>query len=754
MPVHPLIAELTDAEKASLCTGATFWDLAGVPRLGIEGISVADGPHGLRKQDADADNLGTTDSRPATCFPTASGLASSFDPELLARIGAALAVEARAAGVSVLLGPGVNMKRSPLCGRNFEYFSEDPYLAGELGAAMVSGLQDNGIGASVKHFAANNQEDHRMTVSAEVDERALREIYLPAFETIVRKARPWTVMCSYNRLNGIYTSEHRWLLTQVLREEWGFEGVVVSDWLAVNDRAAGIAAGLDLEMPMSPDGPTRVLAALASGELDRTDLDRAASRVLTLIDRAHASEGPAVVDVDAHHALARDAARRSAVLLRNVGALPLAGTGAPIVVVGPFAATPRYQGAGSSRVVPTRLDNALDALRVALPDRRIDYFPDYDRTAAAAAAAAAEVIVFAGLPENAESEGFDRTVIDLPVEQSDFLHALRQRLGRLTVVVQAGSAVTLPFADHADAILLAWLGGQAGGGAIADLLSGMHSPSGKLAETLPTDLRHTPAHTAFPGDGRTVDYHESIFIGYRWYETRGLPVAFPFGHGLTYTDFTYSDLDVTVEDHTAAVRFTLTNTGEFPAAEIAQVYIADPAAELPRPVHELKGFARTHLAPGESRRVRIELDRRAFAYWHPGKGDWHVEAGEFIVEVGASSADIRLAQTIRLDGDPLRRQLEPTSPTGFWLADPDYGPAVRDIISRAGGGLVGMLLDNPELDFGRHHMLLSMPLNRLGRIDAVDFDIPAIDEIIASAHPPLPADTNGEQPAELDRRRS
>ncbi|MFI5718137.1 glycoside hydrolase family 3 N-terminal domain-containing protein [Nocardia sp. NPDC051750] len=738
MSLHPLITELTDAEKAALCTGAGFWDLTGVPRLGIDGISVADGPHGLRRQDADADHLGTTDSRPATCFPTASGLASSFDPELLARIGAALAIEARAAGVGVLLGPGVNMKRSPLCGRNFEYFSEDPYLAGELGAAMVGGLQDNGIGASLKHFAANNQEHSRMTVSAEVDERALREIYLPAFETVVRKAQPWTVMCSYNRLNGTYAAENRWLLTEVLREEWGFQGLVVSDWFAVNDRAAGVGAGLDLEMPASSDGPARVLAALESGELDRADLDLAASRVLTLIDRARASDGPAVVDTDAHHELARDAARRSAVLLQNDGALPLAGTGAPIVVCGAFAVTPRYQGAGSSRVVPTRLDNALDALRTALPDRTIEYFADYDLAAATAAADAAEVVVFAGLPDSAESEGYDRSVIDLPADQVEFLDTLRQRRGRLTVVVQAGSAVTLPFADHADAILLAWLGGQAGGTAVADLLSGAHSPTGKLAETIPLDLRHTPAYTAFPGDGNTVEYREGIFIGYRWYETRGLPVAFPFGHGLTYTTFAYSDLEVTVEGNSATAEFTITNTGQCPAAEVAQIYVADPESDLARPVHELKGFTRVELGPGESRRLRVELDRRAFAYWHPRKGSWHVEAGEFVIQVGASSTDIRVTQTIQLDGEALPSRLTPTSSTGAWLADPVHGPTLREILGRASGGLAGVLLDNPELDFGRYSMLVGTPLNRLCRIDAVDFDVDAINDIITTATAPVP----------------
>ncbi|WP_067814698.1 glycoside hydrolase family 3 N-terminal domain-containing protein [Nocardia inohanensis] len=733
MTSHPLVTELTDAEKAALCTGASFWELMGVPRLGVPSISVADGPHGLRKQDRIVDNLGIAESKPATCFPTAAAMASSFDSALLERVGAALAVEARAEGVSVLLGPGVNMKRTPLCGRNFEYFSEDPYLAGKLGAAFVRGVQGGGVGASVKHFAANNQESHRMTVSAEVDERTLREIYLPAFETVIREAAPWTVMCAYNRINGTYCAENHWLLSEVLRAEWGFDGLVVSDWLAVNDRAAGIAAGLDLEMPHSPDGPARVLAALESGELDRADLDRAVSRVLELIDRASAATGPSAVDVDAHHELARAAARESAVLLQNSGALPLAAGGAPLVVVGPFAETPRFQGAGSSRVVPNRLDTPLAALRAAFPDRRIDYFADYDAQAAVAVAGAADAIVFAGLPEQAESEGFDRTTLELPEDQTAFLDRVRERRGRLTVVVQAGAAVTMPFAAHADAILFAWLGGQAGGSALADLLSGAHSPSGKLAETLPLDLRNTPAHTNFPGNGSTVGYHEGIFIGYRWYEAHGLPTAFPFGHGLTYTTFAYSDLDITVDSAaaTATVAFTITNTGSTAAAEITQIYVADPESDLPRPVHELKGFARTHLEPGASRRVTVELDRRAFAYWHPDRADWLVESGEFTIEVGASSADIRLSQPIRLDGEPLRRTLTATSPTGAWLTDPQAGPRVRAVLAEAADGLVGALLDNPQLDPGRYEMLLSMPLNRLGRVNSIDFDTRALAEIAA-----------------------
>lgn len=736
MKLHPLIPQLTDAEKAALCTGATFWELNGVPRLGIDGISVADGPHGLRKQDQVVDHLGLAESKPATCYPTAAAMASSFDVDLLTRVGAALAVEARAAGVSVLLGPGVNMKRSPLCGRNFEYYSEDPHLAGRLGAAFVRGVQSGGVGASVKHFAANNQERYRLSVSAEVDERTLREIYLPAFETVVREARPWTVMCAYNRLNGVYCSEHPWLLTEVLRDEWGFEGLVVSDWLAVNDRAAGLAAGLDLEMPHSPDGPTRVLEALESGELETADLDRSATRVLELLDRAHAATGPAVVNAEEHHRLAREAARKSAVLLSNSGALPLARTGGPIVVVGPFAEQPRYQGAGSSRVNPYRVDEPLAALRAEFPDRRIDYHPAYDDAAAAAVAAAAEAIVFAGLSEDAESEGFDRDTLDLPAEQLEFLERVRARDGRLIVVVQAGAAVRLPFADHADAVLLTWLAGQAGGSALAELLSGAHSPSGKLAETLPVDPRHDPAFGAFPGDGRTVAYREGILVGYRWYETRGLPVAFPFGHGLTYTRFSYSDLAVEVDPVTATgtVSFTLTNAGSAAAAEIAQLYVADPVAALQRPVHELKGFARVHLEPAESRRVTIELDRRAFAYWHPDAGDWVVEAGDFDIQVGASSADLRLTAAVRLDGEPLpSRPLTPIAATGDWLADPEYGSRVREVLARAGGGLVGLLLDDPDLNRAHYDTLLAMPINRLGRLGEVEFDTAALAEITSAA---------------------
>ncbi|WP_308166587.1 glycoside hydrolase family 3 N-terminal domain-containing protein [Nocardia albiluteola] len=734
--MHPKISELTDAEKAALCTGASYWTLAGVPRLGIEGITVADGPHGLRMQDGAVDHLGIADSRPATCLPTAAALASSFDTGLMERVGAALAAEARAEGVSVLLGPGINMKRSPLCGRNFEYFSEDPYVAGALGAAYVRGLQSGGVGASVKHFAANNQEDHRMTVSVQADERTLREIYFPAFETVIREAAPWTVMCSYNRINDTYCSENHWLLTELLRHEWDFEGLVISDWLAVNDRAAGVAAGLDLEMPHSPDGPARVLAALSSGELDRADLDRAASHVLALLDRAHAATGPSVVDPEAHHALAREAARESAVLLKNSGALPLAGTGGPLVVVGPFAESPRYQGAGSSRVVPTRLDTPLEALCATFTNRRILYYPAYDAEALSAVSGATEAIVFAGLPESAESEGFDRTTLDLPAEQTRFLDEARRRAGRLTVVVQAGSAVTLPFADHADAILFTGLSGQACGSALAELLSGGHSPSGKLAETLPIDPRHEPAYGAFPGDGHTVDYREGILIGYRWYETRGLPVAFPFGHGLTYTRFDYSDLVVAVDpaETTATVSFTITNSGDVTAAEIAQVFVADPESELMRPVHELKGFARITLEPGESRSVTVELDRRAFAYWHPGKSDWHVEGGEFVIQVAASSADIRLAQRIRLSGEPLRRPLDATAPTAAWLADPYVGPRIRAVLARGAGGRAGVLLDNPDLDRGRYETLLAMPLNRLGRIHDVGFDAAALAEIVNSAH--------------------
>ncbi|MFM9372958.1 glycoside hydrolase family 3 C-terminal domain-containing protein [Streptomyces sp. Da 82-17] len=730
LDIPALLAALTREEKLSLLDGSDFWHTQPVERLGIPAVMVSDGPHGLRKQPDDGDHLGLFGSVPATCFPPAAGLASSWDTELLGRVGEALGRECRAERVSVLLGPGVNMKRSPLCGRNFEYFSEDPYLAGELGAAWVNGLQSQGVGASLKHFAANNQETDRMTVSAEIDERTLREIYLPAFEAVVTQAQPWTVMSSYNKVNGTYAAESRKLLTEILRDEWGFEGLVVSDWGGVDDRAATVTAGLDLEMPASGGaGADAIRAGLGSGRLTDAELDSAVTRLLTLVDRSlpALAEPPAGFDADAHHALAREAAAASAVLLKNEGALlPLdPGSGGTVAVIGEFARTPRYQGSGSSQVNPTRLDSALDALRTALDGRReVSFAPGYvieSEQAAPAlvaeaerAAADAEVVVlFLGLPPSYESEGFDRAHMDLPAHQVELLHTVADANPRVVVVLSNGSAVTLaPWQDRAPALLEGWLLGQAGGAAVADLLLGAVSPSGKLAETLPIRYENNPTVGAFPGEFGRVRYTEGLHIGYRWYDAHRLPVAYPFGHGLSYTTFAYRDLTATVRadgaDPQVEVALTVTNTGDRAGTETVQLYVTDPEASVHRPEQELRAFARVTLEPGQSAPVTLTLGRRAFAYWHEQAGRWTVEGGEFGLRVGASSRDIRLEQTVELTGDAPAAPLHAHSTAEQWLAHPEAGPWLRTALGTEG---FAALLDDPR----NGPMMRAIPLSRLAR---------------------------------------
>ncbi|MFB9378716.1 glycoside hydrolase family 3 C-terminal domain-containing protein [Kineococcus gynurae] len=720
-----LLDRLSTEEKIALLDGQDFWRTQALLDHGVAAVMLTDGPHGLRKQEEGGDHLGLADSVPATCFPPAVGLASSFDVDLLRRVGAALGRECRANGVAVLLGPGVNIKRSPLCGRNFEYFSEDPLLAGELAAAFVAGVQGEGVGTSLKHFAANNQETARMTVSAEVDERTLREIYLPAFETTVRRSQPWTVMCSYNRINGVYASQDPWLLTRVLREEWGFSGLVVSDWGAVDDRAAGVRAGLDLEMPSSGgSGAARVRDALQAGTLTGAELDRAVGRVLELLERAAPGLAePLGVDVEAHHALAREAATRSAVLLENDGGLlPLAAHGGTVAVVGEFARTPRYQGAGSSQVNPTRLDDALSALRSALPGREITFSPGFTlatdpgeddeelRAAAVAAATDADtVLVFLGLPAAAESEGYDRTHLELPAAQLAVLEAVLAANPRTVVVLSNGSVVrTSGWVERVPAVLEAWLLGQAGGAATADLLTGAVNPSGRLAETLPVRLADTPAVGNFPGEHGRVRYGEGLLVGYRWYDTRDLPVAFPFGHGLSYTTFQWSDLAVEPDGDGARVRVRVTNTGSRSGVETVQVYVHDREASVFRPEAELRGFARVELAPGEAQAVEVGLDRRAFAYWHDGHGDWFVEGGEFEIRVGASSRDVRARATIDLPGDERPTPLAADAEVGEFLAHPVVGPRLRE---RLGGGEWTRMLEDPV----NGQMMRAVPLVRLTR---------------------------------------
>ncbi len=684
----------TVRQKAAITVGRDVWHTEALPALGIRSIELADGPHGLRQQAAgDGDNLGIGDSVPATCFPPAAGLASSWNPELVERIGRALGDECRVAGVDVLLGPGVNIKRSPLCGRNFEYFSEDPLLSGRLGAAWVHGIQSRGVGASVKHFAANNQETARMTVSADVDEATLRELYLPAFEHIVTTEHPRTVMCSYNRVNGIPAAEHHWLLTDVLRTEWGFTGAVVSDWGAVEHRAAALAAGTDLEMPgPQPGSVDDVVAAVERGDLPEGVLDATVARLAALA--AHPASPLDSFDADAHHALARDAAAESIVLLRNEGGILPLDPARPVAVIGEFARTPRYQGAGSSQVVPTRLDNTLDAIRAIAPT---EFAGGDDPGEAVALAARSETaILFVGLPPEDESEGYDRTHLDLPAAQLELISAVAAANPRTIVVLSNGGVVTLePWHDSVPAIVEGWLLGQAGGGAVAELLFGLREPRGRLAESIPFRLQDTPAFLNFPGANDHVLYGERIFVGYRYYETVGVAVRYPFGHGLSYTTFDYGDL---VASRTAA-RVTVTNTGARPGREVVQVYVSAPDASRPR--RELRGFATLDLDPGESRTVDIPLDARSFAHWDDD--GWAEIPGDHRVEIGRSSHDIVLTGVVRIRG-PRRKPLTLDSRLSDFLDNPVIGPILRAASSGAVEGGTNLL-----------DMVASVPLSRLAR---------------------------------------
>lgn len=711
-----IVARLTVEERASLTSGLDFWHTEPVARENIPSIMLTDGPHGVRKQTAAGDHLGLNSSVPATCFPPAVALGCSFDPELVERVGAALGAEAKTLQVAVLLGPGINIKRSPLCGRNFEYLSEDPLISGVLGAALVRGLQSQGVGASLKHFAANNQETDRMRVSADIDPRPLREIYLRAFERVVRDAQPWTVMCSYNRINGVYSSRNPWLLTDVLRGEWGFEGLVVSDWGAVDDRVASLAAGLDLEMP-STGGRTdaEIVAAVRSGTIDESVLDQAAARVIELVQKAVAAADPeATFDADAHHALAREVAGQSIVLLRNENdLLPLAAD-ANVAVIGELARTPRYQGAGSSRIEPTRLDNALDEMRL-LSGRDVPFAAGYAldgsdsaglvEEAVALAGKADIAVVFLGVPAELESEGFDRDDLELPHSQIALLDAVLLANPNVVVVLSNGGVVRLSgFAHRVPAIVEGWLLGQAGGGAIADVLYGQVNPSGRLAETVPVRLEDTPAHTNFPGEHGHVRYGEGLFVGYRSYDARRLEVSFPFGHGLSYTTFEYADAAVE-SDGDLTVHVTVTNTGERAGAEVVQVYVGVPDSSVARAPRELKGFTKVRLDPGESQRVAVQVRRDDLAYWDTRVDSWVVEGGTYTIEIGASSRDIRQTLTVDVKGDSVRVPLTMESSLGELFQN----PAAAEIVLQAFGSMGG----DVGIDESVLKMAASMPLGRL-----------------------------------------
>ncbi|MBI5298441.1 MAG: glycoside hydrolase family 3 C-terminal domain-containing protein [Chloroflexi bacterium] len=675
---------MTLEEKAALCTGASAWSTTPVERLGVPEMIVSDGPHGVRRV-PDVHSMALK-SLPATCFPTASCLASTWDVDLLREMGNALAEECIALNVDVLLGPGANMKRSPLGGRNFEYFSEDPFLAGELAASLINGIQSRGVGTSLKHYAVNNQEFQRFSISAEVDERTLREIYLPAFEKAVKQAKPWTVMCSYNKINGVYGSEQHHLLTEILKEEWGFEGLVVSDWGAVHDRVAALKGGLDWEMPGPQDRRVRaVVEAVRSGQLDEALLDESVRRILRIVFKAKETPKGGAFDVDAHHELARKIAAEGMVLLKNDGLLPLKDH-QHIAVIGHAAENAHFQGGGSSHINPTRVAMPFKELQARADNVELTYAEGYPTDnsfrqdmidqAVTLAQSADVALLYIALPTFKESEGYDRTDLDLTDQQVALIKAVAKVQPRMVVVLNNGAPVAMSaWIDDVSAVLEGWMMGQAGGAAIADVLFGRVNPCGKLAETFPLKLADTPAYLNWPGGAGKVRYGEGLFIGYRYYDEKELPVLFPFGYGLSYTSFAYGNAKVSAKNfkdvNGLTVTVDVTNTGSVAGKEIVQVYVHDQKSALVRPEKELKGFAKVELQPGETKSVSIQLDFRAFAYYHPEYKQWITETGDFDLLIGASAADIRCRLTATLESTLcLPCILDMESTMREWMADP------------------------------------------------------------------------------------
>ncbi|MDF2632485.1 MAG: glycosyl hydrolase [Caproiciproducens sp.] len=662
MDLKKLISKMTLEEKAGLCSGADFWHTKAVKQLGIPDIMVSDGPHGLRKQDLEAEEPDVDKSIKAVCFPTGASTACSFDRALIQKVGETLGDECQAEDVAVILGPAANIKRSPLCGRNFEYFSEDPYLTGEMAANHIKGVQSRGIGTSLKHFCANNQEHRRMTVSAEVDERTLREIYLAGFESAVKQAQPWTVMCSYNRINGVYASENNYLLNEILRDEWGFQGFVMSDWGAVNERAKGVAAGLDLEMPASGGvNDAEIVKAVKNGTLNVKDLDTAVENILNIVYKyCDNKKAGAVCSWEEHHQIAREVESECMVLLKNQDDILPFHKSDKIAFIGKFADSPRYQGGGSSHINSFRITSALEAVQ-GVAD--VTYAQGYDISAdvidqqlfdeAVRTAAAAKVaVVFAGLPEYMECEGFDREHMRMPDCQSKLIEAIAKVQPNTVVVLHNGSPVEMPWINSVKGILELYLGGQAVGAATVDVLFGDKNPCGKLAETFPLKLSDNPSYLFFPGEGDLSDYREGVFVGYRYYDKKEIPVLFPFGYGLSYTNFAYSELKLSAETihdtDSLTVTMKVKNTGARFGKEIVQLYIHDNQTKVIRPLKELKGFEKLALHPGEEKTVSFELNSRAFAYYNTQNHDWCVQSGTFEILIGQSSRDIILSVPVEV----------------------------------------------------------------------------------------------------------
>ena len=706
--IQAIISQMTLEEKAALCTGASAWTTTPIGHLGVPEMIVSDGPHGVRRV-PEVTSLANK-SLPATCFPTASCTASTWDVDLIYKMGAAIAEECIALDVDVVLGPGVNMKRSPLGGRNFEYFSEDPYLAGEMAANFIKGVQSKGVGTSLKHFAANNQEFQRFSISAEVDERSLREFYLPAFEKAVKQGKPWTVMCSYNKLNGTFASQHHYLLTEILKDEWGFEGLVVSDWGAVRDRVAALKAGLDWEMPGPQERRVKeVVEAVRSGELDEAVLDESVCRILRTVFKAQGTPKAGEFDVDAHHELAHQIANEGMVLLKNNGILPLKNL-AHIAVIGHSAENAHFQGGGSSHINPTKVAVPFKELGAQAGDAELTYAEGYPADdsfrqdlfdqAVDLTQSADVAILYIALPTFKESEGYDRADLDLTDQQVALIKAVAKVQPKTVVVLNNGAPVAMSaWIDDVAAVLEGWMMGQAGGVSIADVLFGAANPCGKLAETFPLKLSDTPAHINWPGEAGEVHYGEGLFIGYRYYDAKQMPVLFPFGYGLSYTTFAYSNARVSTQTFKdtegVTVSVDVTNTGKVAGKEIVQVYVHDQKSGLVRPEKELKGFAKVELQPGETKSVSIQLDLRAFAYYHPEYKQWITEDGDFDILIATSAAEIRQTLTVRLVSTlSLPCILDKESTVREWLADPRgravFGPLYPQVEEqsrkRFGGG--------------------------------------------------------------------
>ena len=693
---------MTLEEKAGMCSGLDFWYLKEVEHLGIPKVMVSDGPHGLRKQDEKGDHLGINDSIKAVCFPPAVLSACSFDRGLMEEMGKAIGREAQANDVSVVLGPAVNIKRSPLCGRNFEYYSEDPYLAGEIAAAFVKGVQSQHVGTSIKHFAANNQEYRRMSSSSEVDERTLREIYFPAFETAVKKAQPYTFMCSYNQINGTFASENKWLLTDVLRGEWGFKGYVMSDWGAVNDRVKGLEAGLELEMPASGgDNDAMIVKAVKDGALEEKILDQAVERILRIIFEYADHRKPQEFTMEKDHEEAQHIAEESMVLLKNENHILPLKTSEKAAFIGGFARNPRFQGGGSSHINCFKTTNVLDSVPC---DAQVVYaegFPAdrdfYDKAladeAVKAAAEADKAVIFAGLPESFESEGYDRSHMRLPECQNRLITEILKVQPNTVIVLHNGSPVEMPWLGEIKGLLETYLGGQAGGAAAANILYGKINPSGKLAETMPLKLSDNPSYLNF-GGGEKVEYREGIFVGYRYYDTKEMDVAFPFGYGLSYTTFAYSNLKLSMENptekDTVMVSADVTNTGKSAGKEVVQLYIRDLTGSAIRPEKELKGFEKVFLEPGETKTVTMELNKRSFAWYNTKLHDWFAASGDYEILVGASSRDIRLTETLHLNSSQrLPMHVHMNTTLGDLLRNPETAEAAKKLIQKYLSGEAG-----------------------------------------------------------------